>query len=545
MCRDGIDGSWSTFWMSIGSPPQTLRLLPSTTGDAIWPVLPQGCTRRDPSNCADLRGAVFNPDNSTSWSGIGLFELGVAEERGLGYSGNASVGYDDIRIGNGDASSLLVRNQTVEGFATKDFHLGTIGLSPNAVNLSLFSNSTDSFLAGLKNSSMIPSLSWGYTAGVSYAQPPAFGSLTLGGYDSSRFEPHDVTFPFGPELNRELLLYLNRIGSSSALLSSTDVGIYALLDSLVTDLWLPTDLCEKLGAAFSLEYNSTANRYFINDTIHQSLVTLNPTFYFLLGSGPSSATINITVQYNSFDLVSKSLGVGNVEKMALYFPLRQAKNATQYTIGRAFFQNIYLIADYERHNFSVHQAILPDLNSKQNIVRISSPGANDIQRVANGTNTSKSPNGLSKGAKTGIAVPVTVVGLAAILALAYWLRRKRQLKASKPLDESLQDDFRKPELDAAEEFQKTNLDRSEVSKPELPAMDDYPKPELPGGVQRPGLDDPKHTPELSENDRYGPFHEADADAARHEMESTVSLSDAPAGISSKERSIHELQGSER
>ena len=39
-----------------------------------------------------------------------------------------------------------------------------------------------------------------------------------------------------------------------------------------------------------------------------------------------------------------------------YSPLRRASNAQQYSLGRAFLQEAYLLVDYEQSNFSVSQA---------------------------------------------------------------------------------------------------------------------------------------------------------------------------------------------
>src|SRR5271170_6168431 len=57
--REGDDGSWSTFNLQIGTPPQNVRVLPSITDGSIWAVLPQGCGSSDPSDCPNMRGGTF------------------------------------------------------------------------------------------------------------------------------------------------------------------------------------------------------------------------------------------------------------------------------------------------------------------------------------------------------------------------------------------------------------------------------------------------------------------------------------------------------
>jgi hypothetical protein len=70
--------------------------------------------------------------------------------------------------------------------------------------------------------------------------------------------------------------------------------------------------------------------------------------------------VNITLPYDAFDLQLSYPYLPNTtyaDPSKYYFPLRQAANETQYVLGRAFLQEAYLITDYERNNFSIHQAV--------------------------------------------------------------------------------------------------------------------------------------------------------------------------------------------
>lgn len=77
---------------------------------------------------------------------------------------------------------------------------GLIGLNPRPTNFTNFTDPVPSFLSTLKNRSMIPSLSWAYTAGNQYRSDKVLGSLTLGGYDASRFESNRLTLPFNQQV---------------------------------------------------------------------------------------------------------------------------------------------------------------------------------------------------------------------------------------------------------------------------------------------------------------------------------------------------------
>ena len=337
----------------------------------------------------------------------------LPEESALGYSGNSSFGFDDAKFGFPSDPLPSVTHQIIEGFATKDFYLGVIGLSPRAINLSSFDNSSASLVASLKDQGSIPTLSWAYTAGASYREPTAFGSLTLGGYDSTRFIPNNVSFPFGPAISRDLNVGLQTITTNISETPLLSEGIFSFLDSLVPHLWLPVPVCKTFENVFGLTYNSSTNIYHVNDTSHDRLVKDNPSVTFKLGPAQNGGeTVDITMQYGSFDLVDKTPNAGNRTR---YFPLRQAQNSTQYTLGRAFFQDAYIIADYERSNFSVSQAIFPTVSTSQQIVAIRPPGA----QLAESKKTK-----LSTGAIAGIVVAAVALLATAATIIFWWLRNR-------------------------------------------------------------------------------------------------------------------------
>lgn len=64
---DGNDGPWSSFFIRVGTPAQSLRVLISTASNQPLVVLPEGCSSTDPSDCASNRGGIFNPNASSTW----------------------------------------------------------------------------------------------------------------------------------------------------------------------------------------------------------------------------------------------------------------------------------------------------------------------------------------------------------------------------------------------------------------------------------------------------------------------------------------------
>lgn len=379
-------------------------------------MIPLGCTTDDPSNCANLRGSLYASNESSTWSNVGIYSLGLPEEWQLGYSANASFGYDNLTMGRPGDGGPSISHQVIEGYAAKDFYIGTFGLSPHAVNISDINNPQPSLLGALAEQNKTPSSSWAYTAGAYNRQPTSFGSLTLGGYDAARFVPNNITFPFGPDTSRDLVIGIQSITTDISTESLLPNGEYAFIDSLVPHIWLPQDACQAFERVFELSYNETAERYYVNDTLHDTLTARNPNITFKLGQAAfGGAAIDIVMPYASFDL---SAGPLFPVKRPRTFPLRRAINDSQITLGRAFLQDAYVIADYERQNFSVSQVIHPNGSQIQHIVTIYRPGDEPLIVPQH--------RGLSKGAIAGIAAAAAVIFLIILSAIIwYGIRRPK------------------------------------------------------------------------------------------------------------------------
>jgi hypothetical protein len=449
--RDGIDGLWSTFPIQIGTPPQVVRLLPGTSatpGDSIFVVLPEGCIEAYPANCAGSRGYIFAINRSTSWSverlsNSGLFNLLLYEEEKLGYSGNAFYGFDNVTLGLAGSRMPTLSHQLIAGIATPDFWLGSLGLSPLPFNFTTLNEPLPSLLGTLRHEKQIPSTSWAYTAGAYYQDPPVFGSLTLGGYDSSRFVPNsDISIPFGADQSRDLVVSLQSITydtvGSSPLLSS---GVYAFINSMVPHLWLPIGVCQAFEQAFNLTWNETAELYLVDDVVHDDLLSQNPTFTFTLGSDSKPGnSVDIRIPYAAFDL---NISAPLVPSTSRYFPLKRAQNSSQYTLGRVFLQEAYIIADYDRSNFSVAHAVFPSPSVAQSLIPILAPGDRDPTLPDDLVSGSGSQGKLSPGVIAGIVITAAVI--AVLSGVLLWLVsvRRRRRQSTTPVHSI---EYSKPEL---------------------------------------------------------------------------------------------------
>lgn len=134
-----------------------------------WVVHPYGCAAdSDHSSCVSARGGIFNSNASTSWDNVGLWALQIEEN--LGYDGNAYYGFDVVGLGGVGEGGPTLQNTTVGSFAVTDFYLGLFGLNPKPTNWTSFEDSSPSYMTQLKEANLIPSVSFGYTAGAPYSK---------------------------------------------------------------------------------------------------------------------------------------------------------------------------------------------------------------------------------------------------------------------------------------------------------------------------------------------------------------------------------------
>ncbi|GAB7352318.1 hypothetical protein MBLNU459_g2766t3 [Dothideomycetes sp. NU459] len=412
---DGNDGPWSSFALQIGTPKQNVRVMVSTAGYATWTVQAAGCPTGTIAGCENARGFLFNTNESLTWVPNSIFDLGL--EMNLGLDSTANYGFDTITLGWQGSGLPSVQHSTIASLATFDYWLGIFGLNPQPANFTTLNDPQPSFMTQLKNNNTIPSVAWAYTAGNQYRFDKVYGSLVLGGYDQSKFVPTNLSIPFAGDVSRDLVVGVQSIVSAGQTLTSSGGGFYAFIDSTVSYLYLPQSVCEAFESAFGLTWNDTMQLYLVNSTLHTQLVSQNASVTFTLGTGTSGGqTVDVVLPYAAFDL---QVSYPIVQNTSYYFPLKRAANDTQYTLGRTFLQEAYLIADYERRNFTIAPCAWVE-NAAADLRTIISPNTT-ISTGGNGGG-----GGLSAGAIAGVAVGI--VAVIALLGLALWLLRRAKNK---------------------------------------------------------------------------------------------------------------------
>lgn len=528
---DGKDGPWSTFRAEVGTPSQQIRLLPAHDQSSTWSILSEACAAND-GECAESRGRIFHRDDSTTWERFGTYDTNPVLEERVGLKAPGLFGWDDLTLGWVGDNMPTIKNQSVVGITSNDFWIGSLPLNPRPINFTDFNNPIPSLLENLwnKTEDPIPSLSWSYTAGAYNLAPKVLGSLVLGGYDTTRFRPNSISFPFGQDQSLDFQVAIQSITSSmeSASLLDRKDAIIAYISTMVADIWLPINVCEKFEKAFGLTWDSKAELYLMNSSLHQSLLTKDPTVRFTVGPETSGGAVTIEMPYWNFYHTSK---VNATSSGQMYFPLKRAANDTQYILGRTFLQSVHMSVDYHRRSFNLSQALYPSSSTEQIIVAVDPPpgqetpgaGAGAGGGPADGGDRSLQPSsgGLSTGAIAGIAVGIAAVaGLLAAVVFIMYRRRRRQSKAPAESSEpSVQDHT-----------------QHEVSGDQL-------KVEAGDGLYHEVAGDTSFRPELGAHDKYSKPAEAEGNAYRiHEMPGDDTN---PAELSDRTKKIAEMSGETR
>ncbi|KAF4471619.1 hypothetical protein FALBO_1461 [Fusarium albosuccineum] len=427
--------------------PAPVLLQPSA-----WQVL-----RCEP-HCSAARGGIYEPEESTEWDSLGIWQLGLSY---LGYGGNGEYGRDSLSTTSSNDQPYTMDRVLMAAINTTNYLNGLFGLGITQGNF----NGTvveSPMTQAVKEFGWIPSYSFGYTAGAHYKNSPV--SLTLGGVEKSRFRAHNNDFTLTQEDNMERPLVRgiemrpvedqdtsDDWTSQPTLLAAWNTSFEAVIDSTTPYLWLPDDVCDQFAAALNLTYNSTFDLYTITNDQYRAYSKQDTlSFTFVLSSFDNndnfgdpydvSGVVNITLPLRAFvsllqyPFMQQTIQYG--DPAIPYFMLRKAHNSTTYILGRSFLQESYLITKYDEGVFSIHQSLFPDdSSSDEEVTPINQPGNSPYPPPS----ASSARSGLSRPTVVGIGVGVGVF-VACVVALIVWLIHRRKRKTSAASTSSSEDD---------------------------------------------------------------------------------------------------------
>lgn len=151
------------------------------------------------------------------------------------------------------------------------------------------------------------------------------------------------------DISRDLVVGLQSITSTTMNESITQTEsllpspILTFIDSTLPYIYLPLEACRRFEDALGLSWNKTAEMYWVNDTLHQALLNSNLSFIFTIADHKAGgSTVQIILPYASFDLEVKYPFEPDTIR---YFPLQQAVDESQYTLGRSFLQEAWVLFD--------------------------------------------------------------------------------------------------------------------------------------------------------------------------------------------------------
>jgi len=114
------------------------------------------------------RGRLFDWKKSNSWQPEGDFELGLDSQ--LGFTGDGNYGLDILEFGS---TGVSLNNSIIGSINTTDYWLGYLGLGAIPGNFTTTDIPSPIF-ALVDNASVIPSHSYGFTAGAVYRKSSTF-----------------------------------------------------------------------------------------------------------------------------------------------------------------------------------------------------------------------------------------------------------------------------------------------------------------------------------------------------------------------------------
>jgi hypothetical protein len=341
-----------------------------------------------------------------------------------------------------------------------------------------------------------------------------------------------LTFEFAPNTERDIVVGIVDIvangptDNSVSLLANQDFDMY--IDSTVSELWLPVEVCNAFEDTFGLEYNNATGLYLLSDAVHQNLLARNPSITFTLGQKSATAnTVNITLPYAALDLQAKA-PYRNLANDTRYFPIRRAYSPKQFILGRTFLQEAYLIVDWERQNFSISQCNWVYGENKA-IVPILSPTYSQ-----DGASTPGPTKHTSTSLVIGIAIGCGFLLALIVCGVVGWFWRKRSQKKLAILKAEIESKGKAAAAtkDTPPKSEPEEMPTSPISDPEegtnstrfTSASNVFPKAELPA--------DSVARPELS----------TDTDVKNLGQPSTYELPSPAAEVDNTERQIFEMPG---
>ncbi|RYP45628.1 hypothetical protein DL768_008065 [Monosporascus sp. mg162] len=380
--------------VSVGTPPQTVRLVVDTGSSDVW-VLDSNadlCTSR---RMQEVYGggciATFDPSESSTYTALSDAPFQIAYLDGSG--ANGTYFEDHINISGTEIESLQMG---LAEEATINSGLLGIGYSTNVAATDPYPTIIDLLerqgLIALRAYSL-----WlnAYTADM--------GTILFGGVDTEKFVGELIAVPILPD-SRTGDYYAFAVALSSLVLNYTDGStdpiiqqpVPVILDSGTTLTYLPTPITDNIYSALGA----------VDDTRYTGLVYIDCaylrnesglTFDFQFG-GPSGPLVRVPVNEVVLDNVQQyvEMGLSDLPDMPFAddvcsFGIHPGDQDI-YLLGDTFLRSAYVVYDLENHQVAMAQA---HINSpRSNVLEITRDGIPDVSGVASQVTAEQTATGL-------------------------------------------------------------------------------------------------------------------------------------------------------
>ncbi|PQE05636.1 Peptidase aspartic protein [Rutstroemia sp. NJR-2017a BBW] len=382
----GPDGPWQAISVNLGTPSQSIDLLPG----GVWTANILGksvCNNED--DCLASNAGLFDTSRSTSYKQINnsgvISDTTFASQAGAlpMLDGSAHTGLDTLSIPIDGSENetinnfeLLVIESAHQSLANGSKYIpevGTLALGSPGSNQSFSdTNLTGQYLSSaLYSQGKIPSNSFGLHIGSAALKIP--GSLVLGGYDESRVLEPIITQPSSNGTFPLSLVDLSIVisegyspfsfnGTKSGLLfnkgtaaASNDV-LPVNIDPSVPYLYLPSSTCDILASYLPITYEPSLRLYLWNTTSPlYKPITTSPSFlsFNLSTSTVDSANIQVPFSLLTLNLTGP---LSNTSEPTPYFPCQPSTlpsfSTPVWTLGRAFLQAAFFGVNWSANSSS-------------------------------------------------------------------------------------------------------------------------------------------------------------------------------------------------
>lgn len=129
-------------------------------------VLSSSCV--EGGTCTNARGGTFNPDNSSTWGNRTYYKLPI--EQNFATAVSALFGNDTLTLGGKGDDGHSLAAQVIEAITDPKYYLGMLGVNQQPINFTSPDSVQSTYITSLKDQNMIPSVSFGYTAGAPYSR---------------------------------------------------------------------------------------------------------------------------------------------------------------------------------------------------------------------------------------------------------------------------------------------------------------------------------------------------------------------------------------